>query len=133
MAKVPAIVRGTLERLEEQGLLGPDESIVDQELAATGGSPGALFVTAERVLFVRAAALSDTLDSTSLPLAEISSADSSERRSPIRKRGVLRLGSAGEAETVFEHIPGGSARAEEIAGAIVRQRDQLRDAKGGGE
>lgn len=125
MAKVHPILRGTLQRLEEQGLLGADETIVDQELAALSGTAGALFVTGERVLFVRASALSDRTDWVSLPLSKITHADASERRSPIRMRGVLRLASAGEAETVFEHIPGGSARAEEIAGAILRQRDVL--------
>ena len=125
MPKVPTIVRGIRERLEEQGVLGPEEAIVEQELAALRGKAGALFVTGERVLFVRAAALSDRMDSESLPLGDITTADASERRSPIRKRGVLRLRSADEAETVFEHIPGGSARAEEIAGAILRQRDVL--------
>jgi hypothetical protein len=123
MDKVPAIVRGTLERLEEQGVLGPEESIVEQELAALSGKPGSLFVTGQRVLFVRASALSDKLESVSLPLAEIATADASERRSPIRKRGVLRLNADAEAETVFEHIPGGAARAEELAGAIIGQRD----------
>jgi hypothetical protein len=67
--------------------------------------------------------MSDKTSLVALPLAEVTSADASERRSPIKKRGVLRLGATGGVETVLEHIPGGQARAEEIAGTILSRRD----------
>jgi hypothetical protein len=117
------IVRGTLERLEEEGVLREGEAIVERELAAHDGAPGVLFVTDQRVLFFRASAISDKTSLLAVPLDEIASIDTSERRSPIRKRGVVRLGSAGDAETVLEHVPGGQARADEIARTIERQRE----------
>jgi hypothetical protein len=118
------ILRGTLERLEEEGVLESGEELVERELAGMKRTAGVLLVTDRRVLFYSASAMSDKTSLESLPLEEITSVDASERRSPIRKRGVLRLGSAGE-ENVLEHIPGGQARADQIAEVITRQRDAL--------
>ena len=115
--KLHPILRGTLEQLEEQGALAPDETIVDRELAGMKRTPGVLLVTDRRVVFVRAATLRERAMLVSLPLADVTGVEATERRSPIRKRGVLRLRSAGD-ETVVEHIPGGQRRAEELARAI---------------
>ena len=120
--KLHPILRGALELVEEQGTLGPGETVVDQELAAFDRATGVLFVTNERVLFMRTSARGDVTEEVSVRLGEVTSADASERRSPIRKRGVLTLRSAEGSETVFEHIPGGSARARELAGEILRRR-----------
>ena len=132
--KLHPILRGTLKRLEEEQVLGPGETIVEQEL-------GALRRLARRpVRDQRARALLPDVGRVATRRAswrsrsrEVTSADASERRSPIKKRGVLRLGATGDAETVLEHIPGGQARAEELAGTILAaaRRDGLELALGG--
>jgi hypothetical protein len=88
-----------------------------------------LIVTDRRVLFFRASSLSDKTQLVSLALQQITSVDATERRSPIKKRGVLRIVSSepdrAPAMTMLEHVPGGQARADEIARSILRQRDVL--------
>jgi hypothetical protein len=120
--KLHPILRGALERVEEEGVLEEGEEIVDRELAGMKRSPGVLIVTGRRVLFYRTSTVGGGGKGiVSLPLAEITDVEASERRSPIRKRGVLRLG-----ETVVEHIPGGQQRAEQLAATIERERAALR-------
>jgi hypothetical protein len=121
--KLHPILRGTLELIEEEGTLRPGETVIDQELAASEGAPGALLVTSERALFMRTSVRGDVTETASLPIGEIAAAEASERRSPIRMRGVLTLRSDDGTENVFEHIPGGAARAVELAGEILRRRD----------
>jgi hypothetical protein len=121
--KLHPILRGTLELVEEQGTLRTGETVLDQELAASEGAPGAVLLTNERVLFMRTSVRGDVTETVSLPIGEIAAAEASERRSPIRKRGVLMLRSDDGSETILEHIPGGAQRAVELAGEILRRRD----------
>lgn len=120
------IIRGDLEWLEREGVVEDGESIIEREYAGMNRTSGVLLVTELRVLFCTASALGKLTSRVSLPLEEITSVEASERRSPILKRGVIRVGSAGNAETSIEQIPGGRERADEIAHAILRQRDELR-------
>jgi len=123
------IVWRDLRRLYELEILDEGEIQVEVELASLDTAPGTLVVTDRRVLFVRASSLSKKTQLVSLPLTEVTSVDPTERRSPIKKRGVLAVFSSPPAAaprmTLFEHVPGGQKRAEEIARSILRQRDFL--------
>jgi Bacterial PH domain len=125
--RLDSFVWGNLKRLNELGTLALDEMIVDHERVGLGTAPGLLLVTDRRVLYFRASPLTGKSRLVSLPLSDIVDVEASERRSPIRKTGVLTVRSTVEdSEAVtFEYIAGGIARAKEIPHAITRQRNLL--------
>lgn len=132
MADSAPIVWRDLRRLYELGIMEEGEIHVEVELAVLSTAPGTLIVTDKRVLFFRSSLLSDRAHLVALPLQELQKVQSSERRSPIKKRGVLQLVSSppghASAITILEHIPGGKKRADEIARSILRQRELLSSA-----
>lgn len=125
--KLDSFSWGNLKRLAEGGILAPGETILEREQVGLNTAPGLLLVTSERVLYFRASPLSDKEILVSLPFLDIEGIEVSERRSPIKKRGLLTIRSrapGGASAVTFEYINGGKARAEHIARAIFREQNK---------
>jgi len=117
---------GYMTRLSEAEILGPGEILVDVALAGHGTTPGALVVTDKRVLHFHSSPFTRNDDLLEIPLSQITTIETSEERSPIRKRGVLLIRTGDLAtsyETRLDQIDGGARRAEELCAAILRERD----------
>ena len=93
-------------------MLEEGETLVERELAGDEGSPGVLLLTDRRVLFYRTSTVGGSGTSCRVTAAR---GDHDRRRLGATfadpEAGSAPLGSAGETETVLEHIPGGEARA----------------------
>jgi hypothetical protein len=126
---------GYLTRLDESGALELGEETIDVELAGHNASPGALVLTDRRVVFFRSSPVRRRESLLAVSLSQITSVEASERRSPLRKKGVLRIrcttAQDEETEYIFEHIPGGLLRADELSRIVSLQRAHLLRGEGG--
>ena len=122
------LVEWELLWVEELNLLEPGELIVELESAIVRWSSGALIVTDRRVLFVRTTLFGRRTKVQSFALDEIKEADA--RPVSIMKDwgGNVTLTAnvePGDAKTiVFQQIPGGADRANEIVESILRERER---------
>lgn len=113
-------------RLDQAGTLERGEKTIDVERAGLHAAPGALLVTDQRLLFFSSSPVRRHKSSVAVPLGQVESVEAAERRSPIRRKGIVRVRVAhDETEYVFEHIPGGLVRAEELRGTISLQQAHL--------
>lgn len=119
-----------VRRLDKLGLLSSSEILCEVEAAGVGTRPGALIVTDKRVIFLSTTLIRRRTRVISVRLHDVASAESSSEWLLGRESGVLVLtptsrGPRADEPLRFDAIPGGQARADELARTILRQRDYL--------
>ena len=131
LAEIDPVVAWELGRVAKLNVLADGEILCEVEDALVGDSLGALLVTDVRVLFATTGVFRRRTRLVSIPLETVHKAEALDTAN-VFKRGkwgllvLLARGRQGDERHEFDAISSGRARAREIVGTILRQRDLLR-------
>lgn len=116
-------IRWELGKLADVDALELGEITCDAEEVMRKGRPHVLLLTDRRLLLTRTGVIRRRTRVDAVPLTDIEAVDASTDPVWEDRWGALTLSVQGSDPVYLEAIPGGSARAEELARAIRRQQE----------
>lgn len=119
-------IRWELGKLSKSDVLESGEVACDTAEVMRDGRPHVLLLTDRRLLIARTGLIRRRTTVDAIALAAISGVEASADPVWLDRWGALTISAESRDPVYLEAIPGGRARAEELANAIDRQKDLLR-------